>query len=159
MILCTFEDDQPMGVEQAAARMVEIAVASRSSVCAIIGGIPLVTYPNDCRTPQERIENLVLAHADGWVRLRGWSLSRMRAAPPAKPDTRFDPKFKCDICMISASREEVLREALAALADVARKKLPDDEEIAAMASAADTILQTTKDQRNMVRQFEELLKP
>jgi hypothetical protein len=153
MILCTFEDDRPMGVEQAAARMVEISMASKSSVCAIVGGIPLVTYPNDCRPLQERIENLVLAHADGWVR------SRMKAEPLAKPDTRFDPKFKCDICMISASREEVLREALAALADVARKKLPDDGEIAAMASAADTILQTTKDQRNMVRQFEELLKP
>jgi len=153
MILCTFEDDRPRDIERTAARMVEASMASRSSVCSIIEGIPLVTYPNDCRTTEERIKNLVLAHADGWVR------SRMKAEPLAKPDTRFDPKFKCDICMIIASREEVLREALAALADVARKKLPDDEEIAAMASAADTILQTTKDQRNMVRQFEELLKP
>ena len=129
MILCTFEDDRPGDIEWTAAKMVEASMASRSSVCAIVGGIPLVTYPNDCRTLQERIENLILAHADGWVR------SRMKADPPAKPDTRFDPKFKCDICMISASREEVLREALAALADVSRKKLPDDEEIAAMASA------------------------
>ena len=153
MILCTFKDDRPTVVERTAARMVEIAVASKSSVCAIVGGIPLVTYPNDCRTPQERIENLILAHADGWVR------SRMRAAPPAKPDTRFDPRFECDACKIGSAREEVLRTALLALTTLARRKLPGDEEISALASAAIIILQSTEIQRELVKQFEALLKP
>jgi hypothetical protein len=153
MILCTFKDDWSRDIGRTAARMVEVAVASKSSVCSIIEGIPLVTYPNDCRPPGERIKNLVLAHADGWVR------SRMVNNPPAKPDTRFDPKFKCDACEISASREAVLRETLAAFMGVVRRKLPGDGEIEALASAAATILQETKNQRDMTERFQELLKP
>jgi hypothetical protein len=153
MILYTFKDCWFDDVERVAARMVEFSMAAKTSACAIIKGIPLVTYPNDCRTPGERIKNLVLAFSDGWVR------SQMKNDPLPEPDTRFDPRFECEICKISAAREEVLREILAALASVAREKLPGDGEIAALASAADTILRTTKDQRDMVEQFRELLKP
>ena len=151
MILCTFEDDLVGDIERVAARMVEVAAASKSSVCAIIDRVPLVAYPNDCRPPGERIKNLVLAYSDGWVR------SRMKAEPLAKPDTRFDPKFACEICEISSLREEMLRKTLEAFVSLSREKLPADEEIAVLASAADVILRTTKDQQKQMGQFQELL--
>ena len=96
------------------------------------------------------------------VQSKGRDCAGAPQTQPDRPRTRTGGEGQAEAeraRAIEGRGEEVLWEALAALADVARKKLPDDEEIAAMASAADTILQTTKDQRNMVRQFEELLKP
>ena len=153
MILCTFEGGWCDDIERAAARMVEVSMTSRSSVCAVINGIPLVTYPNDCRTPKERIENLALAFFDGWLR------SQMENDSIQAIDTRFDPRFECQICRINEHRERVLRETLAALASMVLRKLPDDEEIAALASATATILKETEEQRAMVKQIGKLIKP
>jgi hypothetical protein len=153
MILCTFQDDWAMDIDAAAAKMVAVSMERRSSVCAIIKGIPLVTYPNDCRTPKERIKNLVFAFTDGWLR------SQMENDSNQTIDARFDPRFDCRLCRIGACREAVLGETLAALAGLAMKKMPNDEEIASLASAASTILQSTNEQRNMVEQFGKMLKP
>jgi hypothetical protein len=81
----------------------------------------------------------------------------MKAEPLAKPDTRFDPKFACEICEISSLREEMLRKTLETFVSLSREKLPADEEIAVLASAADVILRATKDQQKQMGQFQELL--
>ena len=152
MILCTFECGDLEDIERIAIGMVETSMASRSSVCSVVGGIPLVTYPNDRRDSKERVKNLVLAFADGWMR------SQMENDSIQEIDSRFDPQFECQICKIGEQRERVLGEALAALAGLARRKLPGDDEISALATASDLILKSARDQGAMVKNLGEMLK-
>jgi hypothetical protein len=147
------KSDGSESIERVAANMVEQSMLKRESVCSIFCGIPLVTYPYDRRPPPERIKNLILAFTDGWMR------SKLRDPLLLDRDTRFDPKFDCEICAINASRERVLRETLATLSILAMEKLPDDEEIAVVVSASATLLQLTEDHRSMVEKFREILKP
>jgi len=151
MILHTAGEE--VTVEQLAAEMVDIAKRRRESVCAVFKGIPLVTYSNDTRTRAEKIENLTLAFLDSFLR------SQMSNYPVPENDPRFDPKFRCENCEISASREKVLREMLEALTSLARQKMPKDEEIVAMAKAATTVLMGTALQKEMVESIGKMLKP
>ena len=153
MILCKFDEGGCHDIERTAARLVEASMARRSSVCAVVEGIPLVTYPNDCRTPRERIRNLVLAFSDGWMR------SQMENDSIQEIDTRFDPRFRCPICEIGEPRERALREMLEILASLVRRKLPDDDEAVALAAAAATILQGTALQRDMAEGLRKLPTP
>jgi hypothetical protein len=149
MILHVPNEDE--SIERIATMMVDLSMSRKESVCVIFCGIPLVTYPNDRRPPPERIKNLVLAFADGWMR------SKMRDPPLLVSDTRFDPKFDCEICGISSSRERVLRQTLAILAILALEKLPGDDEIKVVASTAATILQLAEGQKSMVETFRRIL--
>lgn len=154
MILHTASENAT--VEQLAAEMVSVSMDKRESVCSVYVGIPLVTYPNDTRSREERRRNLVQSFMDGFLR------SKMVAYPiPAgQPcDTRFDPQFRCDLCEAAVARAQMLEEMLAALAGMARQKLPDDEEIAAMTSAATTILMGSALQEKMAEKLRKLIRP
>lgn len=154
MILHTASENAT--VEGLAAEMVRLSMDRRESVCSIYEGIPLVTYPNDARSRAERIKNITLSFMDGLLR------SKMVAYPiPAgQPcDTRFDPQFRCESCEAAAARAQMLEEMLAALAGMARQKLPDDEEIAAMTSAATTILMGSALQEKMAEKLRKLIRP
>jgi len=151
MMLYAFEDERD-DIVRVAAKMVEVSMSSRSSVCSVVKGIPLVTYPNDCRTPRERIENLVLAFTDGWMR------SQMANDCIQAIDTRFDPRFECQDCKAAECREEMLYDALSALT-TALGKSPNSRDIAFRTSAAAMILQTVKEQRAQAEQIKKALKP
>ena len=153
MILHTANDN--VTVEQLAAEMVRLSMDRRESVCAVHKGIPLVTYPNDVRTREERIKLLTMSFMDSFLR------SQMITYPiPAGQsyDTRFDPKFGCKLCEINECRERVLRETLDALAKLARKKMPGDEEILMLSSAAITVLEGTSLQKHMADSLGKLLR-
>ena len=151
MILHTVGDE--VTVEQLAAEMVDMSMSKRESVCSILNGIPLVTYPNDTRTREVKIKNLTLAFMDSFLR------SQMRDYSVPENDPRFDPKFRCEICETTSSRAQMLEEMLAALANLARQKMPEDKEIVALTGAATTILMGSAFLENMATSLRSLLKP
>ena len=154
MILHTSGDN--VSVDRLAAEMVDLSTHRRESVCSVLKGIPLVTYPNDVRTRAERIKSLSLSFMDSFLR----SQMVTYPIPAGQPcDTRFDPQFRCESCEAAAARAQMLEEMLAALTGMARQKLPDDEEIAAMASAATTILMGSALQEKMAEKLRKLIRP
>ena len=149
----TGKDERPRNIDRLAAEMVDVSMSRKESVCAILQGVPLVTYPNDIRSRPDKIGNITRAFMDGWVR------SQMTNIPVLEHDTRFDPKFECEICKLSSVREETLRQILRAFTNLAQKKLPRDEDVTIICSTVELILRTTGDQREIVEKFREILKP
>ena len=143
-------------VEELAAEMVRLSMDRRESVCAVYMGHPLVTYPNDTRTREERRKNLVQSFMDSYLR----SQMITYPIPAGQPcDTRFDPQFRCEICEAAAARAQMLEEMLTALAGMVRLKMPDDEEIVAMAGAAATVLMGSALQEKMAEKLRKLIRP
>lgn len=154
MILHTTGDN--VSVDRLVAEMVDLSTHRRESVCSVLKGIPLVTYPNDVRTRAERIKSLSLSFMASFLR----SQMVTYPIPAGQPcDTRFDPQFRCESCEAAAARSQMLEEMLAALASLARHKMPEDGEIVSMANAAATILTASALQEKMADHLRKLGRP
>lgn len=127
-----------------ATQMVNLSIARQDSVNAVFHGIPLVTYPNDMRNREERISLLMATFASNWLP------PEVMAMPPNEVyDSRFDPKFTCDFCSLSSSRERALKALLRSIIVLLKKRFPADQEIGAMVMTIDAVIQSADFQQQI----------
>jgi len=135
--------DKDDDITKVASQMVDLSIARKDSVNAVCQGVPLVTYPNDIRSREDRIKLLTLAFA------ASWPLPGVVMPPNEVYDHRFDPKFECEFCSLGAARETALKALLKAVTDLLKKRFPDDPEIGGLITSIDTVIQSASFQQQI----------
>ena len=141
MILLTIDDSHD--ILTVATQMVDLSIIRQDSVNAVYHGIPLVTYPNDIRSREERISLLAFTVSSNWLP------PGVTMPPNEVYDSRFDPKFECEFCTVNASREMALKVLLKAVANLLKKRFPDDPEIGGLITSIDTVIQSASFQQQI----------
>ena len=135
--------DENDDITAVAAQMVDLSIARKNSVNAVCQGVPLVTYPNDIRNREDRINLLELSFASSWP------LPGVVMPPNEVYDHRFDPRFECEFCSLSVARETALKVLLKAVTDLLKKRFPDDPEIGGLITSIDTVVQSASFQQQI----------